>query len=358
MKKRLSISLVTCFSGSILIVAILMALSQGMQNTQGNFLRLVRSHPTKQILDIDLKVNSFYLAGSTPTRSYLGNYTSRLLVLEVEHATSDTSYHNMTADGIYTQKFWSLVTKIDSPYFFLHDGAVPRIYRGHVNDWRAERFERDKEFFVDLTPMNENSIAIRSMTGDDHHSVLGTISSGHPDWIFNQSVLVKQRDGFFCTDGYLQYDKSSGHLVWLYRYRNEYIVLDSSLTPLHTATTIDTNTVAKIETATIESSNSRVLASPPLVVNNGSAVSGDCMFVNSALTAHNEPADAQANLSTIDVYDLAERKYQFSFYIFDYSEKERLREFQVAGNKFIALFPTHLVVYELNQDYFKKKLID
>jgi hypothetical protein len=130
------------------------------------------------------------------------------------------------------------------------------------------------------------------------------------------------------------------------------MVLDTGLQLISKATTIDTNSTAKIKVATIHSTQSRVFQTPPLVVNDKSSVYGNYLFVNSALLSNNEADDALDAASVIDVYDLTKQQYLLSFYIFDHHTGEKLSEFRVSGNKLIALFSTHLQVYDINSQYF------
>lgn len=357
MKKRTTVIILLCFLGSVSVIASLAALSHTITHSKGSFLRSFRSHTANELSAIDLKVNSYYFAGVTTSNIYLGNYTTPLNILIVDLSSGDTSHIRMKINGIYEQKFWSVRTEIDSPYFHVHDGAVPRIYQGKINDWTATRFRYDTEYFTDLEPISKNRLAIRALMAEDNQNELGMISTDEPHFSFNPEVISRQVDGFFCTDGYLRYEKTLHKLVYLYRYRNEFTVMDTLLTPLYKSNTIDTNSVAKIEVASIQSSKTTVFKTPPLVVNDGCCVAGNYIYVKSLLTARNEPEDSREGSSNIDVYDLSDGQYVLSFRIYDYPGEGGVREFRVAKNKLFVLFQNHLQIFELNKRDFKKPLI-
>lgn len=352
MIRRMIISITCCLAGGIAIVTALVLVSGQLRDMPGSFLRQFRSHPTTEMLTMDLNVDSYYIAGVTRSTVYFGNYLSPLHLLILDISSGDTTHIDMSVDGVYDQKFWSLRVEVDSPRFWVHDGAVPRIYKGEVKNWKARRWENDSEFFLDLEPIGRNSLIVKSLISESDESVIGKVTDQFPNYDFKADILHKQVDGFFCVDGYLQYDKATSNLVYLYRYRNEFIVVDTSLNVSWKGHTIDTNSVAKIEVATIQSSGARVFKSPPLIVNDRSSIFDNWLFVNSMLVSRNEPRDALQNASAIDVYDLTTNQYKFSFYLFDYEERERLREFRVLDDRLVALFATHVRVYELNKNYF------
>src|SRR5260221_33133 len=352
MNKRLAWAIFSCFAMSIASVAVLFLMSSEMKSKHNSFLRLFPSHPVLEGNSLDLRVNSYYLAGGTAHHIYLGNYSSPLHVLILNTTLTDSQHVKLNVKGIMDQKFWSVRVKVDSPNFYVTDGAAPRIYKGNVCDWNADRFQYDQEYFLDIEPMNSNSFAIKSLNKNTEESMLGKIASDSPHYQFKPSLLQKQIDGFFCTDGMMHYDKELDRLVYLYRYRNQYMVMDSSLNLVFRGKTIDTISRAKITVATVGSNGSRTMASPPLMVNKRSATFENWLFVNSNLLARNDHPKAFDEGSVIDVYHLINSKYEFSFYLFHYNGKERMRDFGVWGDRLIALFGTHIQEYDLTPNYF------
>src|SRR5690606_14831418 len=134
-----------------------------LRDRRGSFLRLFPSHPVLEKMSYDIEYNSYYLAGGTSSHIYLGNTTSPLHMLVLSTTEADTQHVKLDIEGVMAQKFWSLRVAVDSPYFYAYDGAVPRIYKGRINDWKAKRFPYDEEFFLNLVPIGPNSFFIKSL---------------------------------------------------------------------------------------------------------------------------------------------------------------------------------------------------
>jgi len=353
MTKKLVIWIAGGFVLSIGTVAFLFAMSGIMKDNRNSFLRLFPSHPVLEGNSFDLKYNSYYIAGGTSEHIYLGNYSSPLHLLVLNKDLTDTVHLRLNVNGIMDQKFWSARVRVDSPYFYVNDGAVPRIYKGPINTWTADRIGYDTEYFLDIEPTGKSTLFIKSLALSNE-SVLGKISLDSPHYRFTSGILTKQIDGVFCVDGYLNYSKELKKLIYVYRYRNEYIVIDTNLNVTQHGRTIDTTTHAKLKVAWIASNKSKTLAGPPLIVNKQSSSYKNWLFINSDLLAKNEHRRALKEASVIDVYDINRTNYLFSFYIFNTFKNERLREFRVIGNRVYALFETTVQVFDLNKNVFQQ----
>jgi hypothetical protein len=350
MKRRVLILAITLLI-SVLTVTSLILLSDHFRRQPGNFLRLFPPHPATMYKSLNIVYNSYYIAGISKTRIYLGNYTAPLHVLSLTHALTDSQHVKLKVKNIKNEKFWSLTVRVDSPSFYLMDGTRPIIYKGIISDWTADSIVNDHAYFVDALPLSNVSFVFRSLSRVNQEYELGKKTAYSADVQFMPNLLQKQIDGKFCVDGMMDYDSQSGTLVYLYFYRNQYIVMDSSLNLRFRANTIDTVTTAQIQVAKIRSTNTFTMSSPPLIVNRRGSVFHNYLFVNSALMASNENKTEFENLSVIDVYDLADREYRFSFYL-AHASNRKLHDFRVFGDQLFALIDTELVVYNLSPTYF------
>src|SRR5690606_38285392 len=159
------------------------------------------------------------------------------------------------------------------------------------------------------------------------------------------------------TDGTMLYNEPMGLLIYVYRYRNEYLLVDTLLKKVASLHTIDTITRAQIKVSDFANGAKRKLSAPPLVVNKRAATFQNLLLVQSSLVARNESQDVHKQSSVIDVYSLPKGHYQFSFYIFHFAGKEQLRQFAVFGNKLVALFDNHIQFYTLRKNIFRDKEI-
>lgn len=351
MKKRVLIFVVSSASMSLMIVIVLFLASNKLSSQAGSFLRKFPPMPIKEKFTLDLGFNSYYVAGGTGHFAYLANYTNPLHLIVLNTITADTQHVKLNIDDIRNHKFWAIRINVDSPNFYLRDGAVPIIYKGNVNTWRAFRWPYDSSYFIDLAPLNDNSFAIKAISSRSKEYSLGKIMSDTPHIKLQPNLLVKQIDGMFCVDGMMHFDKELNYMVYVYFYRNQFIVSDTNLNLVYRGRTIDTISRAQIKVAHISSNSSRTMAAPPLTVNRHSCVSGDFLFVNSNLISGNESKKAFDNASVIDVYNLKNDKYKLSFYIHDF-RKNKMKGFRVFNDKLIAILGQHLWVYNLNSEYF------
>ena len=357
LKTRTAIFLLLCFVLSTVAIIILVAVSDQIKNVQGSFLRVFPPQAIEEEVSFNVGHNAYYIAGTTQTDIYLGNYLYPMHLLKINNELTDTSHILLDIPEIWQEDFRAIKVSLDSPFFNVWDGSIPRILHGKVFDWCTERFPFDAEYFQDFLPISKSLYVIRSLHGKTGINMLGVISMDSPHYRFNTGILKKQIDGVFCTEGVMCYNQDRNRVYYVYRYRNEIIEIDSNLSVTNTGRTLDTISVAKIKIDTINNSGSTTFSAPPIHVNKRAATNGSAIFVNSALLARNEPMGAHKKSEVVDVYDLRDMSYQFSFYIHKYSGREGISDFAIRGGRLIVLFQSEIQVYQLNPKYFTTLLI-
>jgi hypothetical protein len=362
MKKPI-ILLLSCALLSALLVVMLYGLSDRHIRKNNSFMRVILQNPFNPAGGMDLKYNSYYIAGATNDHVYLANITAllHLLVLDTKEkdstgiALTDSTEIILKIKNLARLKFSRPRISVMAPYFYIMDGVMPSLYRGTLNEWEADSFMFDKAaYFLDGIPINSTSFAVKSTSSLTNENVLGRIKADSPYVKFTPGILQKQIDGQFCTDGMLHYDSATGKIIYLYYYRNQYMVMDTSMNLVYRGNTIDTVSHAQISGATISSEKTYTMGSPPVTVNEISCVSNGLLFVRSPLLSKNETAGIFKRQSVVDVYDLKNGTYKFSFYVPKLNGKN-FRDFKVAGNKLFVLYDQHLEINELNAAYFPKR---
>lgn len=356
-RKKIYTILLICSVCGIGFVALLFSLSERGLHRDNSFTRRFPGHPAIKVKELDLKVNSYYIAGVGDGQVYLGNYTSPLHLIALDTLLQKKQEIRLTVDKD-SILYRSLQIRVVPPYFFLTDGMVPYISRGNTSDWKAHSVTDTPAYFSRLEPIDSVSLAIQAVSRQSVESVLGKISLSDTTIVtLSHDLLQKQVDGIFDTDGTLLYNRQLQKLVYTYYFRNQYIVADTDLQLNHFGKTIDTISRAQIKVGTIASKNQHKMAAPPLMVNKYSATYGDYLFVNSNLIGRYEPIDVWNQASIIDVYNFMENTYEFSFYVYDIG-KNKLNSFRVLNDKFIGLIGNHIVTYQLNNYRFKNLLPD
>ena len=352
--KSTFIKIATCLIVGIITVSILYGLSDKLTHQQNSFYRYFPPHPAVYDNAIDLKYNSYYFAGVSGDNIYLSSLTAPLHMLKVNPATMDTSHYTIKINDNDPLKFSSSTrVNILSPYFYIADGITPRILRGTLGQWTAKRFMYDSAYFNDAKPIGSKSFTLRTISAKTNENILGKESNIKPHVLLRDHLLEKQVDGIFCTDGMLHYNKELSKIIYLYHYRNQYMVMDTTLNLLYKGRTIDTNTIAKIKTTSIESNHSKTISEPPLVINKNSYTYGNYLFVYSGLMAKNENKDTFNETSVIDVYNITSDTYEFSIYIYPY-RKQKLKRFIITDKYLLGIHDQYLVIYNLNPKWFKE----
>lgn len=350
--KAIIISLLGCVVLSIGLVTVLFAFSEDIVHRNNSFIRRYPHHPVTKMNTLDIKFNSYYIAGTAGNQIFLGNTTAPLHLISVNKFLKDSTHVRLEIENRNDYQFRSVKVKIKAPYFYIMDGTVPVILRGKIGEWKAKPFMYGIAYFSLAEPMETNRFAIRARNNSTNENMLGNINITDSSTVeLAPHLLEKQMDGIFDTDGMLNFNEDLKKLVYVYFYRNEFIVATLDLALDYRGKTIDTIGRAQINIAIIKSKNESTLGSPPIIVNKQSFTSGNFLFINSGRLGRYEPEEMLDQASIIDVYDLTKGTYEFSFYLYNHN-KEKMTNFQVVDDLFIGILGNYLVTYKLKPENF------
>lgn len=352
-KNTIWIALSALFVGSVAIVILLFVTSEEIIHHRNPFVRRFIPHRINKQHQADLGYNSYYFAGTGKGKIYLGNYTdpSRITVL-------DSTLKNRKLYTIQLNKvnfpFRSIQVKVVPPYFYVLDGTVPCIFKGTIGNWKASLISNRSIHFSATAIMDNNAIAIRTRDIRKRENTLGIIEFDPRVKVqLAPDLLQKQIDGIFDTDGSLHYSPALQKLVYVYYYRNQFIITDSHLKLTYRGNTIDTNSVAKLKIAYLPEQGIKQFSAPPFTVNASSSVFKNLLFVHSNLEGKFESQKMWEQASVIDVYDIVENSYQSSFYVYHHN-RQKMRSFVVTDSHLFALIDDQIVAYSLG-NLFKNK---
>ncbi len=336
---------------SFLLVVLLFITSDYILHKHNNFVRKYIPNTVKLVSSKDLKFNSFYFAGKTTDKIYLGNTTAPALINELTHDFALTQSNVIhISDTLY--RFRNIQLRVHPPYFYLWDGTVPCLFKGNLNNTKAKLISDKAYGFTKAEVIDSTKLVIRTVN-DSGENVLATLSlkNGKIQKLA-PTLLEKQIDGLFDTDGMLQYSEQQQKFVYLYYYRNQFIVTDKNLSLLHRGNTIDTTSQAKIKVKYVKSKNQKKFSAPPNMVNRISAVHNNLLFVNSTLPGRFDVEKVWKDSSVIDVYDINNNTYLISFYIKNIGDN-KIKDIAVSNNHFYALVGTHIVRYTFSKEFTK-----
>lgn len=333
--------IVTCIFLGIAVVLIMNKVLPDHVEYGGGFERKFRNEIVLDHKVADLTYNSYYIAGTTSDRVYLGNYSAPRHLISISTSLEDTAFLTLKLPS--RTKFIESGLQV-SVYFekiFASETLTPAILEGIVNDWQMECWTIPKTKMLSAPAIiSSTSFVAKSYDPSTQKSILTKISMTAETPSYDADVLEKQIDGLFCTDGFIVHDPLSARLVYIYYYRNEFICLDTSLQVLYRAHTIDTVSKAHLKVSMISSEKTRTLSAPPVVVNKRGFISNEKIYIHSALISDHEDRKSFEGSFVIDVYFSLTGRYSFSFYLP-----------QVAGNSLNSLSVTDNAIYTI-QDHF------
>ncbi len=312
-----------------------------------NFSRVLPPHILSDARQMDLGLNSFYLAGLTNEYIYLGNKTAPTFLLRTNYYLTDTIYKFLKFPIGLRVFPKEIQTIIDSPDIYCMEGITPTIQHGNLHTLSMTSLEIDSSNFNAGLPISTSSFIIRSIDTTLSQNILIKTNINTHKSIRNSNLLEKQIDGIFCTDGMLSFDAIGKRIYYVYYYRNQFLCMDTNLNLIYKGKTIDTVTRAHLKIATIKSQNSRTLAEPPLMVNKSSCTDGSFLFVHSKLRADNEEKNPTYTYSVIDIYNLKDGKYRYSFFVPDDGQGKMIT-FKVLKEKLVVLFDHSLMTLRLH----------
>jgi hypothetical protein len=332
---------------SVGTVAGLFLSSEHIIKKENSFIRRFIQQPVTEEKALDLGLNSYYFAGITDDLIYLGNYSTPLVLTAIDTSLSTKASFKIQPDNI-EHSFRSIHIQVQSHVYYVYDGFVPVIYSGLQGYPDARTVSLNDCYFSQLQVIDSVDFVFRAQSSKTKTQVLGRLSiNREPKVKLNDALMVKQIDGTFDTDGQLLRDDVSGEYVYIYAYRNEFIVIDEELNLLRKLHTIDTISRAHVNVHTL-SDGKHEMDAPPLIVNKYSAVHDHILFNESDLMGRYETREVWKQASIIDMYSTEEQEYLGSFYIYNRG-KNPITRMLVTDTHLYALCGNEMVSYRFGQ---------
>jgi hypothetical protein len=334
-----------CVISGTLIVIVLYWIS-GTPNTHKNgFNRHIENNFITTYHFLDIGVPHYRIAGASKKQIFLTNSNNPLEIKAVDYDLNNLH----STEWFFNLPFFpaNRVFSIDSPRADIFDRHSGKIHSYRIELNQPTKISEDsihgRQFDAGLR-ISESKIIVRTINLPMHQHTLTKIEMPGLTATENNSVIEKQVDGYLCTDGILLYDKTTARLIYIYLYRNQFLILDSNLHLIKRARTIDTVAHSEIKIHTFKSNAVVTFETPPLTVNKKACVWRGHLYIQSGLLADNENRKTFSNNSITDVYDLKNGRYEFSFYIPHFT-KYKLDEFQVYDHLLIAIQGKFIVSY-------------
>ncbi|WP_111309612.1 MauE/DoxX family redox-associated membrane protein [Confluentibacter sediminis] len=321
----------------------------------GSFIRTLPPHPISEIKNrITLEENQFQFAGITKNHIYLNRKNNPFEILQFDYTLSKSQTIHLNIPKPYKFNPSRVGITINDLGVFITDGTTPILFKGNTNNWVLEALDLKNNYFNSATPMDVNLLAITKLIPKEGR-LMGILNMNKMETYLNPLALQKQADIFFSTDGFMHYNPDMQKLIYTYYYRNEYLLINKSLKVTARFKTIDTTSTAKLKLSSNKKNDQMSLAMPPPLVNRRSFSQGHWLFNQSITRAKNELQIVFQTRSVIDVYNLKNGNYAYSFYI-PHIEGHPLKDFIIKHNQIYILYTNQLIRRELIQKYLPSQL--
>lgn len=335
------------------IVGSLFINSEHIIKHDNNFTRRFLMHPVIEKRKVILEDKYFYFAGIGNEAIYLANRRFPQQVIKVD--TLMTSLQKLNIDlNIAEFPFKKIETKVVEPFYYIYDGTIPLIKKGLLGDSKPRTVSQDDIYFSQLEIINNNdSYALRTQSSTTKNLLLASLRSA----VKNKNIklypgfLEKQSDGVFDSDGVLNVDRSNGDIIYMYSYRNQFIVADSNFSIKHRLNTIDTVKTAQIKSVSLPEGKHK-MEKPPLKVNGFSAVHRNLLFNQSFLKGKFESEKRWKKSKVVDVYKTDSNLYIGSFYL-ENREENIVTDIVVTDKFLYAIVGNQLIQYQLTRPLLK-----
>jgi len=321
--------------------------SEQIIKKENNFTRRFGQHPIRDEKAFDLGVNSYYFAGMADGQIYLGNVTAPLVLTRIDTALITKKVVKIQLDNT-NHHFRFIQLQVKPPHFFLYDGTVPVIYRGLLGDSLAHTISFEDCYFSQIQVIDSVRFAFRAQSSQTKSWVLGTLELERDSTVkLNNQLLEKQVDGIFDADGQLLQDERNEVLVYIYAYRNQFLVMDLELNLLRKLHTIDTTTMAKVQVRLLADGRHK-MDTPPLLVNKTSVVHDQVLFNVSMLMGKYESREQWRQAVIVDMYQTGLQEYLGSFYVY-HRGKDRMTQMFATDKHLFVLSGSEIVRYRFAQ---------
>lgn len=336
--------LCVCLFGSTILVIVLFLTSEEQIHRNNAFIRRYIPHVFDRKQVYDLGVNSYYIAGITPDSIYLGNSTAPFTLVSLDHKLSSARTTNLKLQGASNLKFRATKIQVNDSVLLLYDGSVPVIFSGALKSRKAYAMPTPF-YFTKLQSIPPNKFVVTTRQSKTNENELGLYLNGDTSTFkVVPYLLERQVDGIFDVEGFLTFNKELQHLIYVYRFRNEYLIMDTNLNGVQREKLIDTISIARLQIDTIASKGQRKLGSNTIHVSHNIATSGQQLYVHSKRLGEYEP-ELDDGRSILDVYDLKKGLYMHSLYL-QHPGMKPLIDLASKDNQVYAICGTHLIRYQ------------
>lgn len=231
-KTTLKLAIIAIIGSAVIVILYLY--SEHTMHRENPFIRRFIQGAATKTAEAELSNNSKYFAGTDGSTIYFGDSQAPLHIIAYDTTLKAKRHYKIQLER-ENFPFASVQVRIAPPYFYLMDGTVPVIYKGNLSDWKAKLVMYDNNYYFSKAAIiAPDKIAFRAQQIKTLYNILGTFTIKDSLQVqYAPQLLQKQIDGFFDTDGMMQFDRQSQKFIYTYYYRNQFIIADNNLNLIH-----------------------------------------------------------------------------------------------------------------------------
>lgn len=288
---------------------------------------------------VGMDTNYYYFTGKQKGKLLISDHRLKQVNIQTYSIPKDKNVQSLLIANMEAQKL-----------FFLA-GNAKKAFVGHVSKPAVTTYEIPDNYYYLAVPVSDHTIIVKgidSATKADHvfkkYDLLSSMLK------YEKNLSPRMHDGGISDDGILTYDTATHLLVYIRYYSNKITCFDTSLRLIYHSKTIDTFITPNmygVRTRTISGEPSFSPVGPPDNINFLASVSEGKLYVNSLVKADNEDTKTFRKHSVVDVYNIANGKYTYSFYVPTINGKH-MTSFKIFRDRLVAIYGNTVVLYALH----------
>src|SRR5690606_34281205 len=222
MKKKISYIVLTIVISSLVVIGLFVS-SEHIMKRENPFVRRFMPHPITEVKGIELPYNSYYIAGYSKGKLYLGNFTAPLHGLIINYPQLLTDTLELKMDDIHTYDFSAIKWHILNDTVLLNDYTLGAFYRGNQKD----RLHREQTRYVPeyslAVPMSQTRYALRTFNSKKNNVQLSIFDITKDSVWSTDGNLDEdhQPKDLFSNDGMLLYNSELEKILYVFYYKNK-----------------------------------------------------------------------------------------------------------------------------------------
>ncbi|QQX76467.1 MULTISPECIES: MauE/DoxX family redox-associated membrane protein [Aequorivita] len=332
-------------------VTLLFVFSEKKIHRNNAFQRRYLPHPIEKIGEFSLDYDTFYLAGYADSIAYLGNFGAPLYLTTNNIITKEQKVLPLELND-ESLPYKKIKIRVKPPIITLADGTVPVVLQGDMDDLTLSKTPFHSIYFTQFVTIDSIRQGIVTVDAKSANKLVGLTSKiNGTDTFFKPTKLRTALSEPFADDGLLTWNEDLNYFLYTYYYKNKYEVFDQDLNFIRTGSTIDTVNKPLLHVTYSKKEDMYTLGGKSITINRLSTSANNYLFINSDRLGRFEDEGPLKSASIIDVYNIIENSYNFSFYLY-HQPGTKLYDFQVYNNVLIALAKNKLFIYRLKPEYF------